>query len=176
MKDVRDREEAELLSGIAVPDVAQKCTCCSSGCNIAGEFEQLKEEAAVERRELQERVSELQALNARLQKALTSKIFASESRIISASMDVSVTAAPTRIQGPNVVARDRTVDLPFTAATSSAATTESSRAMPEEEERHGTGGSPLQLSGCEVILVGQFDPLESDCVFTLIVQHSKVVF
>ncbi|KAH7979415.1 hypothetical protein HPB49_009368 [Dermacentor silvarum] len=114
MKDVRDREEAELLSGIAVPDVAQKCTCCSSGCNIAGEFEQLKEEAAVERRELQERVSELQALNARLQKALTSKIFAS------------------------VVARDRTVDLPFTAATSSAATTESSRAMPEEEERHGT--------------------------------------
>ncbi|KAL1479442.1 hypothetical protein MTO96_051833 [Rhipicephalus appendiculatus] len=102
---VQEKEEEELLSALenVVPS-AHNCTCCASGCSMPAEQRALKEEVA----ELTETVAQLRALNARLQKALTSKVFASESRIIYASsMDVSVTAAPAQAQEPNAAPRIR---------------------------------------------------------------------
>lgn len=70
------------MEGVSVN--VNNCTCCRNGCKVIDELEFIKEKASDEKKalrekvaELQDQISQLRAQNSRLQKALTSKVFAS---------------------------------------------------------------------------------------------------
>ncbi|XP_075551964.1 uncharacterized protein LOC142585249 [Dermacentor variabilis] len=113
--------EAELaahIAGVATPN----CTCCSDGCAVHGQLDEARKENALLREELLaqkssflKKIEELEKklnstlhLNEELQRALTSKIFASENKISYARCsDVAVDAeAPAQSQSSGVEAKD----------------------------------------------------------------------